>query len=197
MNNSEIFKNYNLDLEKTYVTNCDKTIFNENSYSDVYGELTSDGLKKLFDSIDTENKIFYDFGSGTGNTIFRASINYNLKKCIGIELAHSRYMHSQKLLETINCTLIKNKIDFRFGDFLMEDISDADIIYISNCCFNEETNKKIGKKIINTPLYKECVIFCSRELFLNIPYETLYISQSWSDNTTILKYNYKPKKDME
>ena len=45
MNNSEILKKYNIDLEITHVTNCDKNIFNENSYSDVYGELTSDGLK--------------------------------------------------------------------------------------------------------------------------------------------------------
>ena len=189
MNDYDILKKYNLDISKNHVSNFDKSLFIENKYSDTYGELTSDGLKKILDSIDTENKIFYDLGSGTGNTIFRASINYNLKKCIGVELAHCRYLHSKELLKNINCNLIKNKIDFIFGDFLMEDISDADIIYISNCCFNKDTNQKIGNKIKDT-INKSCIIYCSKELFLDIEYDVLEISQSWSNKTNILKYKY-------
>lgn len=187
----EILKKYNLDLSKNHIANFDKSLFIKNNYSDTYGELTAEGLKKIFKSIDTENKIFYDLGSGTGNTIFRASINYKLKKCIGIELAHSRYIHSKKLLNTINCNFIKNKIDLKYGDILFENISDADIIYLSNCCFSRETNQKISNKIKNT-IQKECIIFCSKELFLDIEYEVLEISQSWSNKTNILKYSYIP-----
>ncbi len=187
MDEKIIFKKYNLDLSKKHIYNDTKKIFIRNNYSDTYGELTNKGLKALFKNIDTNNKIFYDLGSGTGNTLFRSAINHSLKKSIGIELSYNRYKHSLNLLNKINCQQIKNKIEFKYGDIITENFEDADIIYLSNCCFRDEINKKIGEKIKNS-VKSNCIIFCSKELFLDIPFEKITVSQTWSENTTVLKY---------
>jgi SAM-dependent methyltransferase len=191
MDYSEILQKYNLDLSITHIKNDNNKIFDENGYAETYGELTKKGLEYLLDSLDTDNKIFYDLGSGTGNIIFLAAINYNLKKCIGIELSNSRYIHSKKLLENLTCDLLKSKIEFIHGDILLEDFKDADIIYISNGCYDKEISKKVGQKIKNT-IKKDCTIFCSKELFLDTPHSIIPISQSWGENCLLYKYNFKP-----
>ena len=49
-------------------------------YNLTYGELTRDGLLNLFKDVDTNNKTFYDLGSGDGNVLIYASEEFpNLK----------------------------------------------------------------------------------------------------------------------
>ena len=88
-------------------------------------------------------------GSGDGNNIFRAVINYNLVKSIGVELSIDRYNFSVNTLNQMNdIDNIKNKIEMIYGDILQQNISNANIIYISNLCFPEEVNINLGKMIL-------------------------------------------------
>lgn len=182
MNDSDIFKKYNLDLSINYLDT--KALLN----SDKYFELTYYEVDLLFENLDTKNKIFYDLRSGSGNTLFRSAINYQFKKCIGIELSFNLYLHSKKLLSTINCENLKNKIDFRYGDIIIENIDDADIIYISNVFFTNDINKKIGEKIKNN-LKSNCIVFCFKEIYLNVPFQKINITSKYGKKIYILKYN--------
>lgn len=188
MDDKTIYNKYNIELKCRYTTNTDKEIFSKNNYSDIYGELTASGLYTLLNSVETNHKIFYDLGSGDGNNIFRAVINYNLVKSIGVELSIDRYNFSVNTLNQMNdIDNIKNKIEMIYGDILQQNISNANIIYISNLCFPEEVNINLGKMILEqvTP---GTIIFCSKQLYIEQEYSSIMVEQTWSESTPVLKY---------
>lgn len=155
-------------------------------YNTTYGELTNEGLTTLFKNVNTENKTFYDLGSGKGNVIMNAIKNYpNLKKAIGIEYVKERHNEAIEKSATIEN---KEKIEFIQGDFTGADISlhDADLIYISNLCLSEETNKEIADKI-NREVKSGGIIFSSKQIPLkNVAYRsTTNVNQTWKNDSNI------------
>ena len=155
-------------------------------YNLTYGELTSDGLKTMLSGIDTENKVFYDLGSGKGSVVINAINNFkNLKKAVGIEIVKDRHNDAIKRREKED---LKDKIEFIEEDIFSDKVSlkDADLIYISNLCFNEEMNNNIAKKISNE-VKSGTMIFTSRKIPLENVSETsnTSVKQTWMNGSNI------------
>ena len=155
-------------------------------YNLTYGELTSDGLKTMLSGIDTENKVFYDLGSGKGSVVINAINNFkNLKKAVGIEIVKDRHNDAIKRREKED---LKDKIEFIEEDIFSDKVSlkDADIIYISNLCFNEEMNNNIAKKIDNE-VKSGTIVFTSRKIPLENVSETsnTSVKQTWMNGSNI------------
>ena len=190
MDDNELLDIYGIDLSIKYIDINDKELeLFSTKYISAYGELTNNGLKTLFKNIETENKIFYDLGSGNGTLIIRSILLYNLKKAIGIELSKKRFEYALNLYNKIKNPELKNKINFYNDDLFLIDISDADIIYISNLCFSNRNNRELGLKIKNS-IKKKCIIFCSKEIpFISGENKSIInLSQSWNNNCYVYKY---------
>lgn len=111
----------------------------------VYGEIKYQDFAYFLSLCDTENKIFYDIGSGSGKACFAAAILFNLKKSIGIEYISDFCDFANSLKEKLDlffakeeANLLKEKINFINDDITIFDFSDADIVFIHATCFNDE-----------------------------------------------------------
>ena len=99
-----------------------------------------------------------DLGSGAGKAVFTAALYFDFSKSCGIELLPAFYKKANKQLNKAKILIQHNKklieeysrkisiIHFINGNFLHTDFFDANIIYISATCLNEDTwGKLIGK----------------------------------------------------
>lgn len=163
---------------------------NNKNYSPVYGELTKTGLFDLLQGINKSNKVFADLGSGSGNVVINAINRYpSLKKSIGIE--YSKHRHLLAVAKSKNLSDIKkHKVNFYNSDMFEKNFKTFDIIYISNLCFKDALNKKLGIKL-SKELKENTYIFASQPLTITRKHtvETLLIKQTWGDNSTIYKYH--------
>ena len=155
-------------------------------YNFTYGELTKEGLIDLLKNYDTNEKIFFDLGSGKGNVLIYASEEFNnLKNIIGIELDQNRHNEACKNIKNHNK---ENKIMVINDDILSDkyNYGDADFIYISNLCFPEDVNEAISKKL-NSEVKDGTVIFSSKFLDFNGNSECskTKVKQTWTDSSNI------------
>lgn len=67
---------------------------------------------------------FYDLGSGNGKLISRVAKQYPHLECVGVEYNIAAYCSAK-----FRNLFLKQKIDYKLGDFFKINISDADIIY--------------------------------------------------------------------
>lgn len=111
----------------------------------LYGEIPIELLYALFvfepiEKYMAKGKIFYDLGSGIGNTVIGSYLIGNFDKYIGIEILDSLY----KISETAKNRLLeidkesKNKISFINKNILDCNISDGDVLLF--CCPNKDEN---------------------------------------------------------
>jgi len=88
-----------------------------------------------------DNQHFYDLGCGKGNNLFVAYCLNKLKPK-GIEQNSSLLNVGKSIAKVLNV----NSMSFSVNDFLNEDLSAADIIYIAGTSFEDETINNLSKK---------------------------------------------------
>ena len=66
---------------------------------------------------------FYDLGSGGGGLLFYLAKKYHVN-CVGIEISPVLYLYSKIK------AVFSRGVTIKYGDFLREDLSKADIVYI-------------------------------------------------------------------
>lgn len=103
-------------------------------------ELNNRQVDELVDFANIGKKdVFYDLGCGTGRVVFSA-LSRNAKKSIGIEIDKKYYDIARKnAIEKFPKSVLKNKLDFWYGDFTsykkgygyVYDISDGTVIFNS------------------------------------------------------------------
>lgn len=130
------------------------------SHGLTYGEMTETGVKQMLEGLDTNDKIFYDLGSGFGRVVINALRNHNFAKTIGVEIVPDRNGCALQARNKLPDSE-KNRIEFVEGDILQRDISDADIIWISNLCFEKDLMDKTTNKLA-AETKPDTVIFCSQ-----------------------------------
>ena len=101
-----------------------------------------------------DGTIFYDLGSGAGKGLIAAALSgITFLKCIGIELLPGLCEISKGVIDAYK-EKIDNKmlnthntlLEVREGDILVEDWTDADILYISSVCFSDSMIDAIFEK---------------------------------------------------
>ncbi|MDR1498696.1 MAG: hypothetical protein LBS34_00205 [Rickettsiales bacterium] len=109
----------------------------------IYGETPLELLYALFhlDFIKdymNKGKVFYDLGSGIGNTVIGSYLIGNFNKCVGVELLDSLYNIAEiarnRLLLIDNNA--KNSVHFIHKNILDINIGDGDVILF--CCPNKD-----------------------------------------------------------
>jgi len=153
------------------VTEQDRIIAHDTGSSLLYGEVLPRGCNKILDSehLDAAScTSLYDLGMGTGKFVLQAYIQFsNLLKVVGVELAYSRFVLSEKaaltlvkewpdeytlvkrvpnqsiVVSTVNAAGEERILEFRRGNlFAATDCHDADIV-IAQTNFPSETQIKL------------------------------------------------------
>lgn len=125
----------------------------------VYGELLPSFLSKVYNQCNlNQSSIFLDLGSGVGNCVIQASLEYNCKLSAGCEimkeasdLTECQYKELQERCKLMGLTLMPIKYFLResFVDHkgVQEVIKDCDVLLINNFLFDMELNKEVEKLI--------------------------------------------------
>lgn len=131
----------------------EKNLYEDYTYT--YGEVTFYSFVNLLEIVQPKpGEVFYDLGSGAGKAVFIAGLVFDLGKACGIEKLTGLYNLSSQLVEKLKTIpetqqYFPNKqfnIEFIHGDILSQDISDANIVFISATCFRGEFwDRVVGK----------------------------------------------------
>lgn len=163
----------------------------KNNFNPTYGELTKIGLKSLMKKVDIkEGKTFVDLGSGSGNVVINAITLYpKLKKVIGVEYSKYRHNIASRAKKNKVPVELQKKVMFYHDDLFNKSFKNYDIIYVSNLCFSDSLNEKLGKKL-SKELKKGSYVFTSRDVYINRDTESeiFTVKQSWSNDSQLLKY---------
>lgn len=173
-------------------------VFTDTGNKSTYGEMTREGMKKMLEGINTQNKVYYDLGSGMGKTIMFSVLDHGFKKSTGVELAPERLQNSKKVKEQLPNEL-KSKVTLINGSFLNNSIntSDADVIWISSLCFPEPIMNRLSQKL-SMEVKDGVHIFTSKKL--NAPrlqlHETKPVKMTWDPNSTVYHYISRPEEKL-
>lgn len=141
-------------LDQIYLTNSsrkeyrNKTSFNEEIGSSIYGEITKKGTNSIinkFKEYFNQNTVFYDLGSGLGKMVIHVGIQCGVKKSIGIEYSKERHKGAMYLKEKY--AFEHSNIYFYNKLFQDQDLSDATVIYVDNTVLSREIMDTIYKMV--------------------------------------------------
>lgn len=115
-------------------------------YGHQYGEISFDAFKRIMEEIKpTEDDVFYDLGSGIGNTLIMASLMGKFSKVKGIELFHELHSTADTIIKAYKEKIahhiphVRNQhIESIHGDFQHIPFHDATVIFINATCFRHE-----------------------------------------------------------
>lgn len=106
----------------------------------VYGELQVDAISKLLQDLEPplgRNDVLYDLGSGRALVPVLASIEFGVKKSVGIELSHTRTQMGCEALQVLKGYLPRSihgtpskSIDLFEGSMLDADMDDATVVFM-------------------------------------------------------------------
>ncbi len=122
--------------------------------SPIYGEILPRSVQKLLKELEIKKSdVVYDMGSGRGEFSILVAMLSPASKSVGIELAEQRFEISQNTLCQLEKSgIIKNgRVKFIKGDFYLQNIGDATIVYACSTCFAEIGIAKLAKKVAKLP----------------------------------------------
>lgn len=186
----------------------------ENIYNDVNGFNLSKQARKTYDAPEyvygeiefiafiallsqakpNQNSIFYDLGSGSGKAVLAANMVFNIKKSIGIEIfanLHNAALKQRDKLQKINnYNNQANNIYFINDNFLNQNFSDANIIFINAAAFFGETWQQLNTKL-DTFTHAVTVLSVSKKLLTTsyVLKKTTSITMSWGIVTAYIYEN--------
>lgn len=158
-------------------------------YNLTYGELTSEGMTKIINYLESNNinkNTFIDLGCGNGKTLAYAAV-YGFKQAYGAEIVEARYEYAERK---------RNELEQRMRERIKitkSDIFDlpknyfpkGSVIFISNLLFPEETNQKLIN-FLSDNVPADTIIIVSKipnNLYKLKLIEKMNIPMSWSYNS--------------
>lgn len=177
------------------------------NYKTTYGEVTADGIRSLeehftratpLSKLPTGQRAFYDLGCGVGKVVVGMVLlrPNEIERAVGVEIVPERIEGANRALGRIRNKTVASKCRFQLGSFLGPDVNLADAawIYISNLCFDQDTQAALVEKM-QKECRKGCAIACSKPLPL-LAQDTrihhlesgAHVPMSWSKDSTVHIY---------
>ena len=178
INRNSNFTNIKKIYPTTSYVEIDKSKYT--NYQTVYGEMTYNGIDKLYKSLGSKFEYFLDVGSGNGHLCLYMSEKPEIKKSVGIEIVTERHNFANKLKT--------DKVSFINDDILNIDLLFDKPVFVwwSNLCFNKESIDKIAEKLISE-LKPGSVICCSKKINYKL-YKQEKIEMTWSKEGIVYIY---------
>ena len=141
----------------------------DNSYdSNVYGEVSINGVYKLNNELEEVCGTFYDIGSGNGKLLLQMSLISNFDKYVGIEISKIRHLYALEINKSLSSDVI-----FINDDVLNVDLSDAGFVFINDIMFDDKLTNSIVDKIPVGCYFTS--VYDNSHKFV----KTIYLSVSW------------------
>lgn len=169
----------------------------------LYGELTQQGIKILYDKfkqyapiqkLSPSRRRFYDLGSGVGKAVVGMAVLCPEIDSYGIENMPERARLASMAYSKIKSSQLQRRIHFENTSFLNPSVSlrDASWIFISNLCFDAETLEGLGNKI-QAEVEPGAIIICSRQLVVaptkfEVIENACVVPMSWSHSSSCWIY---------
>ena len=140
---SELFKNIN-GYQLSYEDRKQSNLLEDRSYT--YSEVDFDGFKDILNIIQLPKGFtFYDCGSGIGKALVLVSLLTSCKKLIGREKLPGLLQESKSILSEYISYLKKDfpnlvipEYDLKEDDFLKDDFSEVDLVFLNSTCYDDE-----------------------------------------------------------
>lgn len=171
-----------------------------------YGEVLPESIPVLYEiyskyaplnKISQPYRNFYDIGCGIGKVVIGMASHNTFLKCTGIEVVPERVVQAYTALQRLNNESVRKRIEFLCISMLDNSVNynNACWIFISNLCFDSETNEKLFEKLASE-VKSGSIIICSKANtstnatnFEEINHISL--PMSWSNESKV--YIYKKK----
>jgi len=141
----------------------------DNSYdSNVYGEVSINGVYNLNNELEEVCGTFYDIGSGNGKLLLQMSLISNFDKYVGVEISKIRHLYALEINKFLSLDVI-----FINDDVLNVDLSDAGFVFINDTMFDNKLTKSIVDKIPVGCYFTS--VYDNSHKFV----KTIYLSVSW------------------
>ena len=136
-----------------------------------YGEVEWPTLKRMLDyaqkqpTQQTPSGRFYDLGCGRGRAVLYMAMSGLFDHSVGIEVLPERVSLAKDALNKLRASIpiAGSRVKLFEASFLNAAFKykDARIVFLSNMCFDNETQNAIFRKL-NTEMPKGSLVFCSR-----------------------------------
>ena len=133
-----------------------------------YGEIEWPTLKLILDHAQKQTSTsgrFYDLGCGRGRAVLYMALSGLFDHSVGIEVLPERVKLAQQALQKLRASIptAGAKVKLFEASFLNPAFKykDARVVFISNMCFDNETQETLFKKL-NSEMPKGSLLFCSR-----------------------------------
>jgi hypothetical protein len=167
-----------------------------------YGEVSLAGIRSLYEKFKLyappvkcpqSRRKFYDLGSGVGKVVVGMATLCPEFDCYGIEIIPERARLAVNAQGKLHSASLQRRIHLMHMSFLDPSVvlRDASWVFISNLCFDPETQAKIAEKL--QTLEAGAIIICSRQLALSQTQFTVLenaciIPMSWSNSSSCWIY---------
>ena len=162
-----------------------------------YGEVEWPTLKLMLDYLQKETVTlhpgrFYDLGSGRGRAVLYMSLTGLFDYSVGIEVLPERIALAKQALLRLRSSIPSAgaKIKLYEASFLNPSFKykDARLVFLSNMCFDKETQDAIFTKL-SAEMPKGSLVFCSRLPDFNLPaFQTVgaqQVAMTWTPTSEI------------
>jgi SAM-dependent methyltransferase len=207
---NKLYSDFSL-LETIEESRKERVIKRLSGSSYVYGEITFEGFKQIYDFAEKEFgkdymsnlDSFVDLGSGSGKVCLASAILGNFKKSVGVELLGNLTALSDSIKDLYEFMIKNNdedlihikknknftKLEFINDDLLNYDFSKDNVVFTNSTCWGEEMLKKISLKA--EKMNKDNIIInTDQQLFLNsknwLKLKPINVKMSWGMARTFI-----------
>lgn len=161
-----------------------------------YGEMLLEPFARILDAVAPKpGERFYDLGSGTGKVLVMADQLHPFASVTGIEFLPTLNAKATEILARYGAELRgpdrTAAITSRQGDMLVEDLSDADVIFVHATCMSPELIESLGHKLVPVCKPTARIVLVSRGFFGMREYECLErldYTNAWNTTSTAFVY---------
>jgi SAM-dependent methyltransferase len=145
------------------------------NYVTTYGEVTPEGIQALSalflrhggapGNYPASQRTFYDLGCGNGKVVIGMAMLHPELQGRGYEIVTDRIDQARTAVGRLKQARLAGRLRFESTSFLEPSVGlqDACWIYMSNLCFDPDTQKALAEKL-EAETRPDCVVICSKEL---------------------------------
>jgi SAM-dependent methyltransferase len=174
------------------------------NYKTTYGEVTPEGIKALdglftaqtpVRSLPVSQRTFYDLGCGVGKVVVGMALLHSELQCRGFEIVPDRVNFAQTALQRVKQRGVAGRIRYTTTSFLDSSVNlaDAGWVYISNLCFDAETQEGLARKL-EREAKPGAVVICSKDMPFtaggkwHLKASGQRVPMSWSSESNVYVY---------
>jgi precorrin-6B methylase 2 len=155
-NAQEIFEQLYSGFSGYDIARSEKERMGRQEAATTYGEVIPTAFHDvMLAAAPREGEVFFDLGSGTGKATLLAALAFPFSRVVGIELLPGLGDAARQVLRRYDAEIRprlppenqRQRIDFIDGDFLVQDLSEADVLFAHGTCYGPELMGKLTHKL--------------------------------------------------